>query len=97
MNYAYLSVFTNNKLQYEEGVTFKVMIVGQPSWHLMDWNGCNFRRLALPKQYRKTFTKEAEAKAYCKQLETMNDHDDRFVKHAASLGDGAWFDERWMV
>jgi hypothetical protein len=96
MKYDYLSVMTNGK-EEGAGAVYRVYIVGRPDYHMMDWNGCNFRRLALPKEYRKTFIDMKAANLYCNRLEAMENQDQRFSKYARTLGDGAYFDERTMV
>lgn len=57
-----------------------VMLVGQPETHLMDWQGCNFKRLALPLRLRRIFGNYEAAKKYKNQLEKT--HWDQFENYA---------------
>jgi hypothetical protein len=90
MQYAYLSVFKSPKTG-----KYRVMIVGQPDNHMMNWRGCNYRRMTLPTPLKRTFTTIQEAEAYRKELEAKNEP--MLIKFAAVLGDGAWFPESEMV
>jgi hypothetical protein len=89
MTFDYLSVFTD-----KTGTKYRVYIVGRPEYHIMDWRGCNFKRLALPRELRKTFTNETDAKTYLKEMETR---EEEMIRYASSLGYGASFDESLMV
>jgi hypothetical protein len=87
VKFSHLQVFRSPKTG-----KYRVMIVGQPDAHIMDWRGCNFRRMTLPTPLKKTFDRAADAKAYEEKLEKENSA--QLVKFAAFCGDGSWFDQR---
>lgn len=68
------------------------MIVGQPDAHIMDWRGCNFRRMTLPTPLKKNFDRAVDAKEHEEKLEKENV--EQLTKFAAICGDGSWYDSR---
>lgn len=60
---------------------FRVVMMGQPDGHLVNWWGCNYHYAALPKDLRKKFTSFAEAKEYEKVIEKKMDSDQEFQNY----------------
>ena len=86
MKVSYLCVFRTRQ-------KFTVVIVGQPEEHIMDWNGCNFKYLALPKAMRKVFASALEAAAYKKKLNARL----KYLKDYASDFKGSGFPDSRMA
>ena len=84
MKVSYLDVFRTRQ-------KFTVVIVGQPEEHIMDWNGCNFKYLALPKAMRKLFDTAEQAAAYKKQL---NPQLKKLKDYASDFKGSAFHDSR---
>jgi hypothetical protein len=74
---------------------FTVALVGQPDEHMMNWNGCNYRRMALPKELRKKFDTAEEAFAYEKLVDT--ERLEELTRYAYENGQGSSFNEADMV
>ena len=68
---------------------YKAYIWGQPTDHISDWRGCNFRRLTVPQQPRKGFETVAEARAFV--LSTFGEH--ALKDLAEKKGDGSSYPE----
>lgn len=67
-------------LKNEKG-EFRVGMMGQPNDHLMNWRGCNYHYVALPKELRKKFTSYAEAAKYEKEVDQKLDTDKQFRRY----------------
>lgn len=80
---------------------FKAYLWGQPDMHIMDWNGCNYRRTTIPNQPLFGFKTPEEATAFV-LLKYKTEQDLR--EYACKAGDGTfltdeiaenWINIRW--
>ena len=87
MTFAFLAIFRTKDSK------FKVMIVGRPfgvkdlgtpsSPRVYEWEGCQYRRIALPRSMRREFRSEHEARNYRQLLE--KNHKRALIEYALNM------------
>lgn len=76
------------------GRGYKAYVWGQTDMHIMDWNGCNYRRITIPDQPLFGFKTPEEAVEFVlNKYETESD----VRKWAARAGDGTFLTDEYIT
>lgn len=71
---------------------YKAYIWGQPEGHIMDWNGCNYRRATIPDQPLFGFKTKEEARDFV-LLEFKTEKELRKYAYK-NIGDGSFLTDK---